>query len=363
MKTKKQLMACTLSFALLLGMIPIAEVSAAKKVSLSTKKLTITKGKSKTLKVKNTKKKVTWKVVSGKKYISLKKKGKTAVIVKGVKKGTAKVQAKADKKNLTCTVTVKNPEKKDNSTKATNQPAPTVAPEPTDAPEEVEAVGVEREGGSDLVCPVKDVIEITKGFKTKLRLFRTTEVDNWTSSNPDVISIIKTEDSDYGSIVVVEAKKYGKSTLTAEHAGYTTKIILKSAKNQDACYSFPAYCYNRKNKKLFDINQFASVKYDKKGNIVVKFGEEITKWTKLGKKELRKDPKRHEVSNSIKMSIICNGKKVVKNYEKSVKKTKFLTLKKPKYTYTVIIPKKYIKKKNMDLRKCHYDVRLFYTWL
>lgn len=139
MKTKKQLMACTLSFALLLGMIPTAEVSAAKKVSLSTKKLTITKGKSKTLKVKNTKKKVTWKVVSGKKYISLKKKGKTAVTVRGVKKGTAKVQAKADKKNLTCTVTVKNPEMKDNSTNATNQPVatPTASAKPVVTPPSV----------------------------------------------------------------------------------------------------------------------------------------------------------------------------------------------------------------------------------
>ena len=55
MKTKKQLTACLLSFALLLGLIPTAEVSAAKKVSLSSKKITVTKGKSKTLKVKNTK--------------------------------------------------------------------------------------------------------------------------------------------------------------------------------------------------------------------------------------------------------------------------------------------------------------------
>ena len=79
--------ACLLSFALLLGMIPANEVSAAKKVSLSTKKLTVTKGKSKTLKVKNTKKKVKWKILSGKKYISLKKKGKVAVSVKGKKNG------------------------------------------------------------------------------------------------------------------------------------------------------------------------------------------------------------------------------------------------------------------------------------
>ena len=46
MRRKKQMTACLLSFALLLGMIPANEVSAAKKVSLSTKKLTVTKGKS-----------------------------------------------------------------------------------------------------------------------------------------------------------------------------------------------------------------------------------------------------------------------------------------------------------------------------
>ena len=65
MRRKKQLTACLLAFALLLGMIPASEVSAAKKVSLSNKKLTVTKGKSKTLKVKNTKKKVKWKILSG----------------------------------------------------------------------------------------------------------------------------------------------------------------------------------------------------------------------------------------------------------------------------------------------------------
>jgi len=108
MRRKKQLTACLLAFALLLGMIPASEVSAAKKVSLSNKKLTVTKGKSKTLKVKNTKKKVKWKILSGKKYISLKKKGKVAVSVKGKKKGTAKVQAMVGKKKLTCKVTVKN---------------------------------------------------------------------------------------------------------------------------------------------------------------------------------------------------------------------------------------------------------------
>lgn len=130
MRRKKQLTACLLSFALLLGMIPASEVSAAKKVSLSNKKLTVTKGKSKTLKVKNTKKKVKWKILSGKKYISLKKKGKVAVSVKGKKKGTAKVQATVGKKKLTCKVTVKNVK----TSKTTPAPPVTTTPSGTSTP-------------------------------------------------------------------------------------------------------------------------------------------------------------------------------------------------------------------------------------
>ena len=91
-------------------MIPASEVSAAKKVSLSNKKLTVTKGKSKTLKVKNTK-----------------KKGKVAVSVKGKKKGTAKVQAMVGKKKLTCKVTVKNVK----TSKTTPAPPVTTTPSAT----------------------------------------------------------------------------------------------------------------------------------------------------------------------------------------------------------------------------------------
>lgn len=82
-------------------------VSAAKKVSLS-KKLTVRVGQSKKLKLKNNKKKVTWKVISGKKNITLKSKKKTEITVIGRKKGTAKVQAKIGKKKYTCKVTVKS---------------------------------------------------------------------------------------------------------------------------------------------------------------------------------------------------------------------------------------------------------------
>ena len=124
-RANKQLVVCVLSFALLVGMISAAEVSAAKKVSLSTKKMTVTKGKSKTLKVKNTKKKVTWKILSGKKYITMKKKGKVAVTIKGKKKGNAKVQAKIGTKKMTATVIVIN------AKTATNTPVPTESKKPT----------------------------------------------------------------------------------------------------------------------------------------------------------------------------------------------------------------------------------------
>ena len=63
----------------------------AKKPKLSNKSITLTKGKTKTLKVSRTKKcKVSWKT-SNKKIVSLSKKKRTSCRLKGVKKGTAKI--------------------------------------------------------------------------------------------------------------------------------------------------------------------------------------------------------------------------------------------------------------------------------
>lgn len=113
--------AVVLSGALALSMAPTGVTQAAKtggkakvtkKVKLSAKKLTVTVGKKKTLKLKNNKKKVKWTVTSGKARIKLKSKKKTSVIVVGKKAGTAKVQAKVGKKKYTCKVTVKAAKKK-----------------------------------------------------------------------------------------------------------------------------------------------------------------------------------------------------------------------------------------------------------
>lgn len=140
--------------ALLLGVSMPSSPAAAKKKApkLSTKKVSISVGQKKTIKLKNGKKAV-WSIKSGKKVVSLSKKKKTSVVVKGKKAGKAVVLAKVGKKKLTCKVTVK--EKKPAVTKApaittapnTNKPstAPTatptaVVPTPTATPEQGEAV-------------------------------------------------------------------------------------------------------------------------------------------------------------------------------------------------------------------------------
>lgn len=143
--------AVLMSGALALSMAPAGvtqaaktsgKTKAAKKVKLSTKKLTVTVGKKKTLKLKNNKKKVKWTVTSGKARIKLKSKKKTSVVIVGKKAGTAKVQAKVGKKKYTCKVSVKAVKKatKPTATKAavTKKPAntqPTAKPTATQEPE------------------------------------------------------------------------------------------------------------------------------------------------------------------------------------------------------------------------------------
>lgn len=74
---------------------------AAKKISISKKSVTLKKGKSITLKIKGTKKKVVWSS-NKKKIATVSKKGK----VTAKKVGKAKITAKVGKKKYHCTVTV-----------------------------------------------------------------------------------------------------------------------------------------------------------------------------------------------------------------------------------------------------------------
>lgn len=83
--------------------------SAAKKTALSAKKITLTVGSKKKLKIKNSIKKVTWKSMN-KKVASVTSKG----IVKAKKIGKTVVKAKAAGKTYRCTVIVKRSSKPNN---------------------------------------------------------------------------------------------------------------------------------------------------------------------------------------------------------------------------------------------------------
>lgn len=112
--------------------------SAARKVTLSAKKITVETGSRKRVTVKNAKKKVKWSVKSGKKYILLTKKTKKSVIVKGRKAGKAVLQAKIGKKKLLCRVTVKK-KQSDKMVRPTAAPVqssavPSTAPQQTVLP-------------------------------------------------------------------------------------------------------------------------------------------------------------------------------------------------------------------------------------
>lgn len=111
--------------------------AAKKKVKLDKKSVTVYVGKTVKIKLKNNKKKTKWTTISGKKNVSLSKKKKTSVTIKGKKAGKAKVQAKIGKKKYIATVTVlgKAKEKQTKSPDVTPQITPNnaqaVVPTPT----------------------------------------------------------------------------------------------------------------------------------------------------------------------------------------------------------------------------------------
>lgn len=105
MKNFKSILAIILTLCVFITAASCAEAKAG--VKLSAKKLTLTAGSTKVLKLNGTKKKVNFKLTSGKSVIKLARKSKTSVKITAIKKGSAKVKAVLGKKSYTCSVTVK----------------------------------------------------------------------------------------------------------------------------------------------------------------------------------------------------------------------------------------------------------------
>lgn len=114
-KITKRALACGLAFALVVtgtGIQPGTTSAAKKKKAKSSQtKVSVTVGKTKTLKVKKATKKVKWST-SNKKVVKITKskgKKKSSAVIKGVKKGSAVITAKYGKKKQQWKVTVKAP--------------------------------------------------------------------------------------------------------------------------------------------------------------------------------------------------------------------------------------------------------------
>ncbi len=104
---RKRILAFMLCICLTIGLIHSSSVTSAKKtVKLSAKTINVNVGKTKTLKIKNTKKTVKWSVVSGMTNIVMVKKGKYTVSVTGRIVGSSIIQAKVGKKKYECMINI-----------------------------------------------------------------------------------------------------------------------------------------------------------------------------------------------------------------------------------------------------------------
>lgn len=194
--------------------------------------------------------------------------------------------------------------------------------------------------------------EITKGFDTKLSFKATGDTaPNWTSSNPEVVAITKTTQNKDKKTAVLTGKNYGTSVVTAEYNGSKISITIKVMKNEykGSCSGIENHTYRQKNKGLsHKCKNYAEVKYNKKGNLVIKYTHKTYKWK--NRKEKRK------IVYKGKPQIIINdakGKKVIDNHFGKFKMT--VSPNKPNGKFTVTIPKKYLKKP-LDLRNCSYSI-------
>lgn len=102
---RNRVLAAGMAIMMVVSLFAGTSVLAVGKASLSQSKVTVGVGKAKTINVKNAKKKISWKVLSGKKNISVAR-NENSIKITGKKEGKAKLQAKMGGKKLTCIITV-----------------------------------------------------------------------------------------------------------------------------------------------------------------------------------------------------------------------------------------------------------------
>ena len=157
--------------SMLVGLSLVPGRTEARTAKLQNKKVTIMKGQSRRVKLKYNRKKVSWTVLSGKKYIRLKKKSRTGVTIVGKKKGRAVVRAKVGKRKFTCKVTVRGEIKKplpSLSPKETEKPGNDNVPVQTLAPTETERPDTAESDSPSATPTPGDILENDKTIPGKI---------------------------------------------------------------------------------------------------------------------------------------------------------------------------------------------------
>lgn len=178
-----------------------------------------------------------------------------------------------------------------------------------------------------------DTAEITKGFDTELSFkMKGDATPNWTSSNPEVVTIAKTKQNKDWKIAVLTGKNYGTSVVTAEYNGFKViSITIKVMKNEYR----EKYATQRAEASMV-------VSYNKKGNLVIKL------------KHIFKDPKLKEQLSYKSVNPFIRDEKNKKLILRKQKNFRLqVSLKKKISKRTIIVKKKDLKKKTQDLRKCN----------
>ena len=215
-----------------------------KKLALNYKKMTMTVGQKKTLKVKNVSKKTKIKWSSSKKKIvTVTKKG----IVKAKVKGKAVVTAKIGKKKYTCKITVKAKKKKaattnTNTNNVTNNPQTTVQPVAPAAPTVSKDPGITTTPGNS--APVPDSTA-TAPDSTASTQPEVTKVPSQTAT-PDTTEDPEETESPYPTIepdedglkkaVEVKENLSSQVTFTASEEGETSYSYVKFVPSEDGLY-------------------------------------------------------------------------------------------------------------------------------
>ncbi len=234
----KRLAASFLIAALSISMLPSAQANAAKKVKLSVKKVTVTKGKRKKVTLKNAKqakvKKVKW-TIKSKKIASVKKSGKYAAKVTGKKIGktklTVRYKVKGKWKTLKCNVIVS--EKKEAVTvptdDATTKPTPTPTVKPT-----AEPIAVWKEASFE---------NGTDGFKRRGNIAPLTSVEGGHTGN--CLYVTERSDTWHGASLdatdtVAKGATYKFSAWVRQDSEETAAIKISAVLEVDDTTTYPA---------------------------------------------------------------------------------------------------------------------------